>query len=167
MSLYGNKAKINGIPCGLITWGNRNGEYVVYFERKYASLEQIEAINWRRPKLDGPCEMPAGYGFDVKNIEYHMSERSWVVTLKVREQYLGDVTGYQAQIDALEEDKARLEADGADKDTAIKGLKDQLAEADETAIALFEELEAARAEAAATEAAAPAESAPESEEVEA
>lgn len=144
MNLYGNKVEINGIPCKSVSRWTANGEYRVVFDRDAAGLEQIEAINWRRPKLSGPCELPTGYGFDVMNIEYRMGERSWVVALKVREQYLGDVTGYQARIDALEEDKARLEADSADKDAAIEGLKDQLAEADETAIALFEELEATR-----------------------
>ncbi len=139
MSFYGNKVKIDGISCGLISRGMNNGEYRAIFEREFASLEQIEAINWRRPKLSGPCELPQGYGFDVKDIEYSMGTRSYTVTLKVREQYLGDVTGYQAQIDALE-------ADGAAKDTAIGALTAQLAEADETAIALFEELEATRAE---------------------
>lgn len=89
------------------------------------------------------------------------------VNATAKQQYLGDVTGYQAQIDALEEDKARLEAEGVSKDNTIEDLTDQLAEADETAIALYEELEAARAEAAAAEAAAPAESVPESKEVEA
>ena len=146
MSLYGNKVKIDGISCGLITRGIKNGEYRAIFEREFASLEQIEAIHWRRPRLSGPCELPQGYGFDVEDIEYSMGTKSYTVTLKVREQYLGDVTGYQAQIDALEADKARLEADNTDKDTAIQTLTGQLAEADETAIALFEELEAVRAE---------------------
>lgn len=142
MSLYGNKVKIDGIPCGLVTRGARNGEYRAVFEREFASLEDVEGINWRRPKIAGPCELPQGYGFEVTDIGYHMGTRSFTVTLRVREQYLGDVTGYQAQIDALEGDRAQLQADKA-------ALEGQLAEADETAIALFEELEAARAEAPA------------------
>ena len=76
----------------------------------------------------------------MKDIDYSMGTKTYHVTLKVREQSLGDVTGYQAQIDALEGDRARLQADKA-------ALTDQLAEADETAIALYEALEAARAEA--------------------
>lgn len=146
MSLYGNKVKIDGVPCGVIVRGLRNGEYRAVFERDLASLEQVEGINWRRPRLSGPCGLPQGYGFDVANIEYAMGTRCWTVTLKVREQYLGDVTGYQAQIDTLKEDKARLQADKAALAADKTALEDQLAEADETAIALFEELEAARAE---------------------
>lgn len=172
MSLYGIKVKINGIPCGLITRGTKNGEYHLVFEREFASLEQLEAIDWQRPKLSKSCELPAGYGFDMTNIEYRMSDKTWDVTLKVREQYLGDVAGYQAQVAGLEADKAQLEADKtkleadvasyqarvnklevynaqqeadiAAKNTAIGELRDQLAEADETAIALYEDLQAAR-----------------------
>ena len=80
-----------------------------------------------------------------------MGTRSYTVTLMLREQYLGDVTGYQAQIDALEEDRTRLESDNANQQNMIQQLADQLAEADETAIALFEELEAARAGVSETE----------------
>lgn len=145
MNVYGGKVKIDGVPCSLIIGGHKNGEYIMYFERAYATIEQIEAINWRRPTLSGPCELPRGYGFEVKDIEYSMGTRTYHVTLQVREQYLGDVTGYQAQIAALEGEKADLEADNAVKDTTIQTLSGQLAEADETAIALYEELEAARA----------------------
>lgn len=142
MNMYNGKVKIDGVMCSLIIGGHKNGEYIVYFERTYATIEQIEAINWRRPTLSGPCELPCGYGFEVKNIEYSMGTRTYHVTLQVQEQYLGDVTGYQAQIDTLEGDKARLQADKS-------ALEGQLAEADETAIALFEELESVRAEAPA------------------
>lgn len=140
MNMYGGRVKIDGVPCSMLIRSQVNGEYVAYFERPGASIEQIEAINWRRPTLSGPCGLPRGYGFDVKDIDYSMGTKTYHVTLKVREQYLGDVTGYQAQIDALEGDRARLQADKA-------ALTDQLAEADETAIALYEALEAARAEA--------------------
>lgn len=144
MSLFGTEVKINGIPCAMIRRGMQNGEYRLIFEREFASLEQLEAINWRRPKLSGPCTLPAGYGFELKNINYYMSDKTWEVTLTVREQYLGDVTGYQENVDTLKAEKTRLEADIADKNVVIVDLVNQLAEADETAIALFEELEAVR-----------------------
>ncbi len=144
MSFYGGKTKIDGLLCGLILRGNTNGEYQAIFEREHASIEQIETINWRRPKLSGPCELPQGYGFDVTDIKYSMGTRAYTVSLKVREQYLGDVTGYQAQIDALEEDKVRLETDRAAQEDSIQRLTEQLAEADEMAISLYEELEAAQ-----------------------
>lgn len=199
MSLYSNHVKIDGVTCGTICRGGPNGEYKAVFEREFASLEQIESINWARPRLSGPCELPEGYGFDVTGIEYHVDSRTFTVTLQVQNQYLGDVTGYQAQIDALgqdktqleqdkaqleqnkamleqdkasleqdnaqlgqdkakleqdkaqleqdkaslEQNKAQLEQDNAAKEEAIRQLGDQLAEADETAIALYEELAAA------------------------
>ena len=48
MSLYGEKFKIGGLSCGLVLRGGANGEYRVVFEREYASLEQIEALEWLR-----------------------------------------------------------------------------------------------------------------------
>lgn len=146
MNMYGGKVKIDGVMCSLIINGHKNGEYIVYFERTYATIEQIENINWRRPTLSGPCELPRGYGFEVKDIEYSMGTRTYHVTLQVREQYLGDVTGHQAQIAQLEEDKTRLESDSANLQDTIQQLTGQLAEADETAIELYEALEAALAE---------------------
>lgn len=148
MSLFPNKSRIDDIPCGVTSVGGISGvEYQVTFEREYASLEQIEAINWRRPRLDWKCPLPKGCGFEVTDIRYSMSSRSYTVVLRLKEQYLGDVTRYQEQIDALEEDRTRLESDNANQQDTIQQLASQLAEADETAIALYEELEAARTEA--------------------
>ena len=52
MSLYGEKFKIGGLSCGLVLRGSANGEYRVVFEREYASLEQIEALEWDPPILE-------------------------------------------------------------------------------------------------------------------
>ena len=101
MSLYGEKFKIGGLSCGLVLRGSANGEYRVVFEREYASLEQIEALEWDPPVLEGECVLPAGYGFTVKDIQYSAATRSYHVVLQVGTQYLGDVTGYQAQVEAL------------------------------------------------------------------
>lgn len=164
MSLFPNESKIDDIPCGVIAAGGVKGvEYQVTFEREYASLEQIEAINWRRPRLGGKCPLPKGCGFDVTDIRYSMGAKAYTVSLQLKEQYLGDISRYQAQIDALEEDRIRLESDNANQQDTIQQLAGQLAEADETAIALYEELEAARAgepeEAEEPEPSGPAESA--------
>lgn len=146
MSLFPNDSRIDDIPCGVTAMGGIKGvEYQVTFEREHASLEQIEAINWKRPRLDWKCPLPKGCGFEVADIRYSMGTRSYTVTLRLKEQYLGDVTRYQEQIDALEEDRTRLESDSANLQDTIQQLTGQLAEADETAIALYEELEAARA----------------------
>ena len=139
------KAKIDGVPCSLILRGAQNGEYVLKFRRPAVTLERIEAIHWERPHLSGPCELPAGYGFDVRRIDYYMGDKSFGVTVKVKEQYLGDVTGYQAEVAALAADKAALESDKAALSAHNAALSDELAEADEAAIALYEELAAAQA----------------------
>ena len=99
MSLYGEKFKIGGLSCGLVLRGSANGEYRVVFEREYASLEQIEALEWDPPILEGECILPEGYGFMVKDIQYSAATRSYHVVLQVGTQYLGDVTGYQAHGD--------------------------------------------------------------------
>ena len=102
MSLYGDKFKIGGLSCGLVLRGGTNGEYRVVFEREFASLEQIEALEWDPPTIEGECILPAGYGFTVKDIQYSASTRSYHVVLQVGTQYLGDVAGYQAQITELQ-----------------------------------------------------------------
>ena len=102
MSLYGEKFKIGGLSCGLVLRGSANGEYRVVFEREYASLEQIEALEWDPPILEGECILPEGYGFMVKDIQYSAATRSYHVVLQVGTQYLGDVTGYQAQVTQLQ-----------------------------------------------------------------
>ncbi len=135
MSLYGNKRKICGVPCGLVLRGSVNGQYKAVFEREYASLEAIEAINWDRPEVEGDSVLPAGYGFTVEDISYSSANRCYTVTLQVAEQYLGDVAGYQAQV-------AELTAEAAEKANTIQTLEDQLAEADEALIALYEAQEA-------------------------
>ena len=78
MSLYGEKFKIGGLSCGLVLRGSANGEYRVVFEREYASLEQIEALEWDPPILEGECILPEGYGFMVKDIQY--SAATWSTT---------------------------------------------------------------------------------------
>ena len=102
MSLYGDKFKIGGLSCGLVLRGGTNGEYRVVFEREFASLEQIEALNWDPPTIEGKCILPAGYGFTVKDIQYSAATRSYHVVLQVGTQYLGDVAGYQAQVTELQ-----------------------------------------------------------------
>ena len=77
MSLYGEKFKIGGLSCGLVLRGSANGEYRVVFEREYASLEQIEALEWDPPILEGECILPEGYGFTVKDIQYSAATRSY------------------------------------------------------------------------------------------
>lgn len=136
MSLYGTKVQIGGVPCGLVLRGAVNGQYQAVFEREYAALEDIEAIDWDQPVVEGESILPSGYGFTVEDISYNSATRCYTVTLRTARQYLGDVTEYQEQVAELTERMTRREAE-------IAGLQSQLAEADEAAIALYEALEAA------------------------
>lgn len=108
MSHYGKRWTIDGLISGLIMRGSTNGRYIVVFEREFASLEQIEAINWERPTIEyiGPHGsepgLPEGYGFEVEDIKYDSGAKAYRVVLKTASQYLGDVTGYQTQIAELE-----------------------------------------------------------------
>lgn len=102
MSAFGKRWMIDGVPAGPI---NRhypsNGQYTVIFEREYASLKQIEGINWAQPTVEHiwphgkEAGLPEGYGFEVVKIDYDSGCKYYKVTLKTASQYLGDVTGYQ------------------------------------------------------------------------
>lgn len=111
-SRYGNRWLIDGVQAGLIlnSYPN-NGQYQVVFEREFASIEQIESINWERPNIeyigdakhqDSETRLPAGYGFNIVKIEYHSGVKAYHVHLEMAEQYLGDVTEYQKQIALLQ-----------------------------------------------------------------
>ena len=134
---YGKKWKIDGLIAGFVMRMGPGGNYRVVFERENASLEQIEAINWAKPVIEyiGPHGsepgLPEGYVFDVVGITYDSGCKSYTVELKTASQYLGDVTGYQEEI-------AALNGTVAEKNAAIADLQEQLAEADELAIALYE-----------------------------
>ena len=146
MSLYGDKFKIGGLSCGLVLRGGANGEYRVVFEREYASLEQIEALEWDPPAIEGDCILPAGYGFTVKDIQYSAATRSYHVVLQVGTQYLGDVTGYQAQVTELQGTIQTQQNTIAEKDSTIaqqeETIQAQTATIDSQAAAI-QELKAA------------------------
>lgn len=151
MSHLGKRWKIDGLISGLISRNAIGGNYRVAFEREFASLEQIEAINWSRPTVEyiGPHGsepgLPEGYGFDVVKITYDSNCKTYYVELKTAKQYLGDVTGYQDEIKALNNAAAEKDALIRDQNKKIIDLQDQLAEADELAIALYEAQTAAEA----------------------
>ena len=123
MSLYGNKIQIDGVSCGLVMRGSVNGQYLVVFERELATLEQVEAIHWERPTIEGDCILPAGYGFTVSDIRYSDATRSYTVVLQVGKQYLGDVTAYQSQVAELESTVAQQRAELQEKDDTIAQLE--------------------------------------------
>ena len=135
MSCYSIEARICGVPCAMVRRGMGNGRYVAVFERCRAGLDQLETIRWDRPVIEPvegrACILPAGYGYEAKDIQYKWCTDTYEVTLEVQGQYLGDVTGYVAQVEELTTRSAgqRLE---------IARLRDQLSEADEALIALYE-----------------------------
>ena len=98
MSTYGKHWKIDGLISGPILEGRENGSYRILFEREHASLDQIEAVHWDHPSIQ---RLPEGYGFTLVDIEYQHSTQVFFAKVKTARQYLGDVTGYQAQIDEL------------------------------------------------------------------
>lgn len=133
MSYYGTVGTVNGLLFGLAMRGAGNGTYQVVFEREYASLEEIEKIDWKTPDIQGECILPKGYGFQVKAITYNSDQRAYTVHLQVDSQYLGDVTGYQEQVKQL---KSSL----TETNQALDDANSQLAEADEQIMALYEQM---------------------------
>lgn len=125
MALYRNETTANGLRCEVFRPGP-GGDYHVVFEREFAGIEQIEAIDWTRPEWGGDVsQIPAGYGFEVSAIDYDHRLQTYTVRLRVQSQYLGDVTGYQAEIRRLEED---LETAQAETEAARQELQTNAAE---------------------------------------
>lgn len=130
MSLYKNEITIGGIRCGLIL--REGDDYEALFEREFASLEDIEGIQWDPPEIVGDCILPHGCGFDVTGISYSHSERCYRVKLALGKQYLGDVTGYQEQVGRLQE---QLQKERSQTREALDELQKQLDSVERNAVA--------------------------------
>ena len=148
MSFFTKSWKFDGVQAAFVMRGSQNGRYLVKFEREFASLEDIEGINWTKPAIEHtnpqcPDEfgLPVGYGFTVAGITYDSKTKSYAVELQVADQFLGDVTPYQEQIAQLESEAAEKDAAIAEKEAAIKAL-----EAGGTAEAVKADLQAAYTE---------------------
>ena len=125
-----NKPTVDGIPCNPQRT-TQNGIYHVYFDRKDATLDQIERIDWAHPTLVGTGDnLPGNYGYQIDDIAYLHPYRRFAVRLKVLQQYLGDVTGYQAEIQELETSLATAQEEKA---AAQEQAQTAAAEAAETA----------------------------------
>ena len=128
---YSNNTTIDGVRCTVSPVGGLgSGKFRALFERELASLEQIEAIHWDMPQITGDSAgLPEGCGYQVDDITYAHGTRTYQANFHVLTQYLGDVSGYQAQVAQLETD---LEA--AHEDTAVAQQEAQQArEAAQTA----------------------------------
>lgn len=116
MSKLGTRWEIDSIPAAFVTRSAVNGHYCITFERENASLEQIEQIPWSSPTLRRLTEreeepgLPEGYGFELTDIRYQHSGRYFVAEVRTARQYLGDVTGYQAEIAELNKKLAEQQA---------------------------------------------------------
>lgn len=148
MSFFTKSWKFDGVQAAFVMRGSQNGRYLVKFEREFASLEDIEGINWTKPAIEHtnpqcPDEfgLPVGYGFTVAGITYDSKTKSYTVELQVADQFLGDVTPYQEQIAQLESEAAEKDAAITEKEAAIKAL-----EAGGTAEAVKADLQAAYTE---------------------
>lgn len=124
MGFFGKYWKIDGVTAAFITRGSVNGQYRLLFERENATLEQIEAINWRKPAIEKLTDrdelgLPEGYGFEVVDITYANNTKSYTVTVKTTQQYLGDVTEYQAQVTELSGQVAEAQTQSAAKETEL------------------------------------------------
>ncbi len=124
MTMQEIQSTVNGIKCQTMRSG-ANGEYQVLFNRADASLEQIEGMDWAHPELGGKFnELPAGYGFEVKSIDYHSRDSTYHVKVKVLSQYLGDVTGYVKQVEELEAANKEQAAALQEATDLIQGMVD-------------------------------------------
>ena len=139
---YSNKTSIDGVRCTVSPEGGLgSGRFRARFERELASLEQIEAIHWDMPQITGDSAgLPAGCGYQVDDITYAHATCTYHVTFHVLTQYLGDVSGYQAQVAQLETD-----LESAHEDTAAAQQEAQAAQ--EQVTALEGSLDAAQADA--------------------
>ena len=130
MSKLGIRWEIDGVPAAFVTRGSANGRYCVTFERSEANLEQIEQINWSNPALNRMTEssselaLPFGYGFDLVDLRYQHSTQLFVAELQVSQQYMGDVSDYQVQIqqmtETIDQQSAQMTTMVTDMETAYE-----------------------------------------------
>lgn len=138
---YGIDWYIDNVPVAMVMRSGVNGRYTILVERCRATLEQIEAINWSHPTITAGKEqhglgLPEGYGFDVVSIEYSSVSDNYTVVVAVAKQFLGDVTGYTAQVKELQQAVAEKEttiaqqaSDLATKEQALSDTQKELASA--------------------------------------
>lgn len=146
MSLYGETWRIDGVSAGMILRGSANGHYKVVIEREFAELPQIEAIHWEKPavehlRTDRPQEegLPEGYGFQVVDITYDSTSRSYTVEVQTASQYLGDVTGYQAQVAQMQSQMEELTRQAAAAQTQVEQADREAQEKENGLMAAYQE----------------------------
>lgn len=125
---YSNKTSIDGVRCTVSPEGGLgSGKFRALFERELASLEQIEAIHWDMPQIAGDSAgLPAGCGYQVDDITYAHATCTYHVTFHVLTQYLGDVSGYQAQVAQLETDLAAAQEEASSAQAAAETAQQEI-----------------------------------------
>ena len=110
MAFYGKHYKIGDLYCGYVHRSGAHGQtYEIIFEREYASLEQIETIDWEHltvetlPTASVPCPLSADYAYKLIKIDYNSDCRYYTASVQMARRLWGDVTGYQDEIDTLQE----------------------------------------------------------------
>ena len=153
---YSNRTTIDGVRCTVSPVGGLgSGKFRALFERELASLEQIEAIHWDMPQITGDSAgLPEGCGYQVDDITYAHGTRTYQANFHVLTQYLGDVSGYQAQVAQLEtdleaahEDTAAAQQEAQQAREAAQTAQQEAQAAQEQVTALEDSLETAQADA--------------------
>lgn len=137
---------IDGVPARYVWRSTYNdGRYTVKFGHD-VTLANLEAINWKNPAVVVPepksqhkTYLPVGVGFKLEELTYSSHPKEWTAEICITDRYLGDVTGYQAEIDTLETESAakdaqiaELQEDSAAKDAQIEALQEDGTAAAET-----------------------------------
>ena len=153
---YSNNTTIDGVRCTVSPVGGLgSGKFRALFERELASLEQIEAIHWDMPQITGDSAgLPEGCGYQVDDITYAHGTRTYQANFHVLTQYLGDVSGYQAQVAQLEtdleaahEDTAAAQQEAQQAREAAQTAQQEAQAAQEQVTVLEDSLETAQADA--------------------
>lgn len=146
---YNNSTQIDSIRCTVSPVdGLGSGKFRALFERELASLEQIEAIRWNSPQITGDSSLlPEGCGYQVDNITYDHSTRTYHVSFHMDKQYLGDVSGYQERVESLEADLETAQQDKAAAEQEAQQAQEAAQAAQKQVTALEGSLETAQASA--------------------
>ena len=147
---YSNKTTLDGVRCTVSpVEGLGSGKFRALFERELASLEQVEAIHWDAPQIAGDSAgLPEGCGYQVDDIAYVHATRTYHVSFHVQTQYLGDVSGYQAQVAQLETSLAAAQEEASSAQAAAETAQEAAQAAQEEVTALEGSLASAQENAA-------------------
>ena len=132
-----SKPTVNGIPCEPGRVLGPGGRYIVRFDKADATLEQIEGIDWAHPTLVGTGDsLPSSYGYEVED-RYQYG--NFQVHLKVKQECLGDVTAYAAQVSQLQDQLATAQEEKAAAQAQAQTAEEEAAAAQAAATAAQEQ----------------------------